>query len=142
MDIESRIRRLERRCRLYRNLFVLAGLGAVAWAVYAVALAPSGATAEAPPVIQARRFEVIGPQGRKMATLHHTNDGSGGLTIYNQRGAAIIQAGINRNGHGVLEVLNSSRKPILDVYAEPDGRGVVKVCGPRSGSCRNLIRER
>ncbi len=142
MDIESRIRRLERRCRLYRNLFVLAGLGAAALAAYAVTTAAYEATAEAPPIIQARRFEVIGPQGRKMATLHHTNDGSGGLTIYNQRGAPIIQAGINRNGHGVLEVLNSARRPILDVYAEPDGRGVVKVCGPRSGQCRNLSKER
>ena len=142
MDIESRIRRLERRCRLHRNLFVLAGLGAATLAAYAVAIAPNGAAAEAPPIIQARRFEVIGPQGRKMATLHHTNDGSGGLTIYNQRGAPIIQAGINRNGHGVLEVLNSARRPILDVYAEADGRGVVKVCGPRSGQCRNLSIER
>ncbi len=133
MELEARVNRLERNCRWYRNLAVLAGLGALA-------LAAIGAKQQPLPIIQARRFEVVNAEGRVLATLHHTNDGAGGLTIYNQRGHALIQAGINRRGHGVLEVLNAERRPILDVYGEPSGKGVVMVCGADQASCRNLAR--
>ncbi|MCZ6841964.1 MAG: hypothetical protein O7G32_03940 [SAR324 cluster bacterium] len=132
METEARLNRLEKQCRLYRNMFLLAGLAALA-------LAGLGAAQGQPPVIKARRFEVVNAEGRRLATLHHTNDGSGGLTLYNQQGRALIQAGMNRQGHGVLEVLNAAGRPVLDVYAEPSGKGVVMVCDTRRRQCRNLV---
>ena len=131
MELATRVERLERQCRLYRNLFVLAGLAALL-------LAGLGAAEGPLPVLQARRFEVLSADGRKAATLHHSNDGSGGLTIYDRQGRALIQVGINRHGHGVLEVLNGARRPVLDVYAEPSGKGVVMACDTGRKICRDL----
>ena len=50
----------------------------------------------------------------------------------------MIQAGSNRRGHGVLEVRDSRRRVILDVYARAEGNGIVMVCDPARGSCRDL----
>ena len=96
MTHEARIRRLERQCRLYRDLFVLAGLTLAGLLAY-------GALQPIPEVVQARRFQVVSDQGLLAADLNAQN-GTGALNLFEGSATAHHQtvyagtAGILVNG--------------------------------------------
>ncbi len=60
--IETRLGNLERHNRIYRNLFILAGLALVAAVSY-------GATKPVPEVIRARAFHVVREDGQVVSAL-------------------------------------------------------------------------
>jgi len=122
MDMEKRLARVERQCRLYRNLFVLAG-------VIVVALVSFGAedykledldsrifTNEinlirhnillhdgVEDVIRARKFEVVSEKGKPVAWLTSYAKG-GSLQIDNSKGEAVILAQAGEWEHGQLTI--------------------------------------
>jgi len=66
--IETRLRRLERQNRIYRNLFILAGLALVAAVSY-------GAAEPVPDLIQARKFQVLSNAGKIAVEIASNPDG-------------------------------------------------------------------
>ena len=96
--LELRVRQLERHCRVYRNLFVLAGFTLLALLAYGAAKPP-------PEVIRARRFEAVTATGRVsavMASFHGHGDGV--FRAFNQAGVEVFYAGSSRTGDGKIEV--------------------------------------
>lgn len=142
MTTEQRLQRLERQCSTYRNLFILAGLVAVALLTY-------GATKPLPEVVRARIFEVIDLAGRPMVALR-TISGGGAIGIFNRQGepAGVLTAdetgggllnmisGEGRNGvlilgsnadgtGGAVTVFNRAEKEVVTLRTDGSGRGVV-----------------
>ena len=105
MTTEERLQRLERQCRWYGNLIVLAGLGIVALVGY-------GAVESIPDIIRAKRFEVIDKDGNVVARLGHYHRGSGSLEILTREGAVVIEASALR-GNGLLKVSTENGEVIL-----------------------------
>ena len=105
MTTEQRIDKLEQQCRLYRNLFILAGLMLVALIGY-------GAVESIPNIIRAKRFEVIDKDGNVVARLGHYHRGSGSLEILTREGAVVIEASALR-GNGLLKVYRENGEVIL-----------------------------
>ncbi len=96
--LELRVRRLERDCRVYRNLFVLAGFTLLALFAY-------GATKPPPDVIRANRFEAVHENGRVSAVMAaFRGHGDGVFRAYNRAGVEVFYAGSSRTGDGRIEV--------------------------------------
>lgn len=97
-EIELRVRRLERDCRIYRTLFVLAGLMLLALISY-------GAVRPPPEVIQANRFEAVDKNGRVRAVMaSFRGHGDGIFRAYNRAGVEVFYAGSSGAGDGRIEV--------------------------------------
>ena len=94
--MEQRIEKLERQNRIYRNLFILAGLVVVALLTWGAARPITG-------LIQARRFEVTEKDGNVVARLGHYYRGSGSLEILTREGAVVIETSALQ-GNGFLKV--------------------------------------
>jgi len=144
--MEQRIEKLERQCRWYRNLFILAGLAVVALVTW-------GATKPVPEVIQARKFEVVNEEGREVVvidswklggwitiypdkgaylpsiSLGHTDDGGGLLEVYNKNGGRGVQMqGMSEfGGGGGLVIVNTTGKPVISAVAYTNGNGTFAV---------------
>ena len=97
--VEQRIEKLERQCRWYRNLFILAGL-------IAVALVTWGAAKPLPKVIRANQFEVWNDHGKQFGrwdlTGFHALDGFGTTE------AALVSA-----SGGQLQLWNADQTRLL-----------------------------
>ena len=98
MNIEDRLRRVERQCRIYRHLFVFAGLMVIAMIVW-------GQTKPIPQVISARIFKLIGENGAVSADLRmHTIRGVDRnvplLKFYRGSGENIVTIGESFGGEG------------------------------------------
>ena len=105
--IELRVLRLERDCRVYRTLFVLAGLMLLALLSY-------GAVKPPPEVIRASRFEAVDKQGRWRAVMESfPGHGDGVFRAYNRGGVEVFYAGSSGPGDGRVEV--KTRKGKLTV---------------------------
>ncbi len=97
-QIELRLRRLERDCRVYRTLFVLAGLMLLALISYGAVKAP-------PDVIRANRFEAVDKNGRVRAVMaSFRGHGDGIFRAYNRAGVEVFYAGSSGPGDGRVEV--------------------------------------
>ena len=109
MTTEERIAKLERQCRWYRNLFILAGLAVVALVTW-------GATKPVPDVIRAKRVEAVNNQGKATAVMaafrHH---GDGVFRAYNRAGVEVFYAGSSGTGDGKVEVKTKSGKIIVEL---------------------------
>ena len=103
--MEQRIEKLEQQYRIYRNLFILAGLAVVAVVGF-------GATESIPNIIRANRFEVIDKDGNVVARLGHYYRGSGSMEIFTREGAVVIEASAPR-GNGLLKVYRQNEEVIL-----------------------------
>ena len=96
--LELRVRRLERDCRVYRSLFVLAGLTLLALLAYGAAKSP-------PDVIRANRFEAVNKNGRVGAVMaSFRGHGDGVFRAFNRAGVEVFYAGSSRTGDGRIEV--------------------------------------
>ena len=105
MTMENRIEKLERQCRWFRNLFILAGL-------VVMAMIGFGAAESIPNNIRAKRFEVIDKDGNVVARVGHYHRGSGSLEILTREGAVVIEASALR-GNGLLKVSRENGEVIL-----------------------------
>ena len=83
--IETRLGRLERQNRIFRNLFILAGLALVAAVSY-------GATKPVPEVIRAKAFHVVRGDGQVVGAFE-SHDGAGHLLLLRRDGKAGIVLG-------------------------------------------------
>lgn len=116
MTTEQRLRRLERQCRLYRNLIIIAGLVLVALLTY-------GAAKPVPEVIRARSIEVIDAAGKPMVALRAIS-GGGAIGVFNRRGetAAVLTA--DETGGGLLNIISGEgRNGVLILGSNADGTG-------------------
>ena len=119
--MEERITKLERQCRWYRNLFILAGL-------IAVALVTWGATKPIPKVIKAGSFQVVNKTGASVADLRAW-EGGGFLQIFNSKGTLTFLTAQADDGSGLMTIFNSRNKPMVEIGSTltsgRDGGGVV-----------------
>ena len=106
MTTEERLQRLERQCRWYRNLFVLAGLGLVAALTW-------GATQPIPNNIVARNFQVVNKDNNTVAALGQVDRVEGGfLALYGAEGPSaksVVTIGVLPGG-GFINVGNLESK--------------------------------
>jgi len=148
--MEQRIEKLERQCRWYRNLFILAG-------VIAVALVTWGAAAPIPKVIKARSFKAVHENGNTVAELGAwklggwlvinragtgkfytdllnepafmltlTDDGSATFTMNNGKEKPMIDINSTING-AILDLFNKAGKSVVQIRTDADGDGEVWV---------------
>ena len=127
--IETRLQRLERQNRIYRNLFILAGLALVAAVSY-------GATKPVPKVFRADTIEagsitvkeflwasaigadvieaeeiVVKPEsGKGMVAMYLTRYGAGMISIRNSKGEHVLQLRAVESGDGLVEVFVAGKK--------------------------------
>jgi hypothetical protein len=152
--MEQRIEKLERQCRWYRNLFILAGL-------IAVALVTWGATKPIPDLIQARMFQVVDSNGKTSMILGEdrgygqfallgpkgllvtigSNDviGTGLVTVLSTRhkgSVTLVGSGYSGNG-GVIQLTNKNREKVVKLLVDKYGNGVVGIYN-RKGKGRTL----
>ena len=96
--LELRVRKLERDCSVYRNLFVLAAFMLLAVLAY-------GAANPLPDVIRAKRFEAVNGEGRVGAVMaSFRGHGDGVFRAFNRAGVEVFYAGSSRTGDGRIEV--------------------------------------
>ena len=137
--IETRLQRLERQNRIYRNLFILAGLALVAAVSY-------GATKPVPEVIRARKFEAVNEGGTVVIKLTQrrnngeikilnedrksgvrlgiANDGSGRIGLFSKEGKELVRLGSTSNGGGI-EIGNKTGERVVQLHVDEYGNGVV-----------------
>ena len=117
--IETRLRRLERHNRIYRNLFILAGLALVAAGSY-------GAVEPVPEVIRAKAFHVVREDGQVIGAFE-SHDGAGHLLLLRRDGkAGIVSVGRDSSNHGPgIGLYNNSDNQIVYLGADQFGHGVV-----------------
>ena len=127
--IETRLRRLERQSRIYRNFFILAGLALVAAVSY-------GATKPVPKLLRADTIEagtitvkeylwartigadvieaeamVVKPEsGKGMVAMYLTRYGAGMISIRNSEGEHVLQLRAVESGDGLVEVFVAGKK--------------------------------
>lgn len=116
MNLEARIARLERQCRWYRNLFVLAALTAAAFLTY-------GAAQPIPDVIRAHGFKVIDKDGIGVADFHAWGRG-GRLVIWNHAFKSVFEVAQNEKGGGQVTLNNSNGTEVVRITAA-DGDGML-----------------
>ena len=116
MTIEQRLRRLERQCHWYRNLFILAVL-------VLVALLTHGATKPIPDVIRAKSLEVIDMEGRPMVALR-TISGGGAIWVFNRQGETAGVLTADETGGGLLNMISrEGRNGVLILGSNSEGTG-------------------
>ena len=156
--IETRLGRLERQNRIYRNLFILAGLALVAVLGY-------GAAEPVPEVIRARRFEVLNKMGKRVVVMGGNRLGNGFLRVQNNDPGILghIALAVDGNGHGtlalyangtfpstiqmtamnenesggIIEIRNKTGETVVQVHVDENGNGVVNAFN-RKGDGRSL----
>ena len=111
MTVEQRLERLERQNgRLKWTFAVLVGLAAVGCVMGLKGQSEQPLAApvprDVPEVIQAQRFEVIGPNGTAIVQLDATKEGSGVVFTRNKKGRLVVQLGATEDGTGVVWTYN------------------------------------
>ena len=107
--LELRVRRLEKNCRVYRNLFLLAGFTLLALFAY-------GATKPLPDVIRANRFEAVHKNGRVSAVMAaFRGHGDGVFRAFNRSGVEVFYAGSSGTGDGRIEVKSKKGKIMTEI---------------------------
>ena len=148
MTTEERLQRVERQCRMYRHLFILAGLGLVAALTY-------GATKPIPVNLRARNFQVVNKDNNTVAALGQVQQVEGGfLALYGAEGpstksivtigvlpaggfinvgnpesdsAVFIGGSSNTKSGGILTLKNNSGEAVVQLRADGEGNGEVYV---------------
>ncbi|HEU5115747.1 MAG TPA: hypothetical protein VFT74_03650 [Isosphaeraceae bacterium] len=99
MELEQRIRRLERTNRILMAVVGLGVAGALAGAAYK------------PDVIQASRFEVLDPDGHERGTLTY-EDGCATLRLKDASGATRIDLGLMKGGDAFIGGYSPDKKAL------------------------------
>ena len=134
--IESRVARLERQCRLYRQLFILAGLVLVALISY-------GAIKPIPDVIRAKRFEAVTEDGVVRFYAGEIENGKGvfGLGLINRKKIPVFVASVTDRDGAQVEIYNDNAKLVIKVGQDMAGHGLISVLD-MDGTPRARIRGR
>lgn len=111
MTIEQRLEKLERTVRRYQLAFGILGLALLATTAVACSQQALGAqnNAAIPEVIRARKFEVVGQNGRRLVILHRLKNPTTGAE------------------YGLIMGFNSTGVPIWDASADDNGGGTISV---------------
>ena len=110
--LELRVRKLEKDCAVYRNLFVLAGITLLAILAY-------GAAKPLPDVIRANRFEAVHASGRVAAVMaSFRGHGDGVFRAFNRAGVEVFYAGSSRTGDGRIEVKTKKGQITKEITGE------------------------
>ena len=110
--LELRVRQLERDCRVYRSLFVLAGFMLLGLLAY-------GAADPIPEVIRANRFEAVNKNGRVSAVMaSFRGHGDGVFRAFNRAGVEVFYAGSSRTGDGRVEIKSKKGQITEEITGE------------------------
>ena len=123
MTIEERIERLERTNRRYRLMFTLLGVVAIC-AVGISATQDDGI----PDVIQAKAFEVVDDEGKRLAKLYD-NQGNGILETFNDKGRQIVMLGVSVNRAGFVSIFNDKGKQLVRLGTREGYGGIITYNG-------------
>ncbi len=135
-NIENTVVRLERQCRFYRRLFILAGLVIVTLVSY-------GAMKPIPDVIRAKRFEAVTVDGVMRFYAGEIEDGQGafGLGLTNRKGFPVFAAAVSDRDGAQVEIYNDDAKLVVKVGSDMAGHGLISVLD-MDGTPRTELRGR
>lgn len=119
MDVNERVATLERTVRR-----LTAALGAAG--VLAVALAAMGAVKPAPDSIEARKFIVVGDDGKPYAVLGRENELTG-VSVWDGRRKIRMMLGVDPDGASFINCCDASGRSVLDLYVDRDGTPLIEI---------------
>ena len=121
--IETRLQRLERQSRFYRNLLILAGLALVAAVSY-------GATKPVPKVFKAETIEAGSITVREILRAREIGADvieAEAIVVKPESGKGMVAMYLTRYGAGMISIRNSEGEHVLQLRAVESGDGLVEV---------------
>ena len=123
MDSEQRLMRLERQCRVYRGILVLAGLGLLAF----VSLGLDHGEKETQDVVRTRRLEVVNKEGRVVGSMFSGFQNGGALILRNSDGGVAAVLDSNTHAGGTVILFNDWREPAIQMHPTRAGDGLLMI---------------
>ncbi len=123
MDIEQRLMRVERQCRVYRGILVLAGLGLLAF----VSLGLDHGEKETQDVVRTRRLEVVNKEGRVVGSMFAGFQNGGALILRNSDGGVAAVLDSNTHAGGTVILFNDWREPAIQMHPTRAGDGLLMI---------------
>ncbi len=121
--IETRLQRLERQNRIYRDLFILAGLALAAAVSY-------GATRPVPKVFKADTIEagsITVKEALRARAIGAEAIEAGTIVVKPESGKGMVAMYLTRYGAGMISIRNSEGEHVLQLRAVESGDGLVEV---------------
>jgi len=87
-------------------------------------------------VVKAKRFEVIGDNGRMMVMLTSDRD-FGLIAVVNSKKNPLVSIGADNSGNGIIRTHNPKGKQLVYIGAAPHKSGLVKI---NNSAGKHLIR--
>jgi hypothetical protein len=128
MDLQTRVDRLERRCR---RLSWTLGLGAMG-----VGLAALGGASKPTAVVEARQFVVVDEDGKMRATFGHSRTGPS-LLLYDADGKLRAYASVGPQG-GFVGVAAPDRKATASLLTARDGSAILEISDRQGNTVGHL----
>lgn len=123
MGIEQRLARVERNCRIYRNLFVLLALVGLAF----VSIGLSQGKKEISDVLRTRRLEIINKQGTVVGSFFSGFQGGGALILRKSDSSNAVTLDTNLHAGGTLILFNDWREPSIQMHPDYQGDGLLMI---------------
>jgi len=132
-QLSQRLSMLEKSNRRWRNSALVLG-------IIAVSLVSIAAIPAIPDLIQAKRIELLNPQGDVVVSL--TSEGnSGAINVNNGFKTNIFSMTGNSYGNGVMKVQNDAGKPVVSAGAFQNG-GIITVTNNQGTTVFNTSPDR
>ena len=123
MDIEQRLMRVERQCRVYRGILVLAGLGLLAL----VSLGLDHGEKITQDVVRTRRLEVVNKEGRVVGSMFSGFQNGGVLILRKSDDAAAVVLDTNLHAGGTVVLFNDWGEPAIQMHPTRTGDGLLMI---------------
>ncbi len=123
MDIEQRLMRVERQCRVYRGILVLAGLGLLAL----VSLGLDREEKITQDVVRTRRLEVVNKEGRVVGSMFSGLQNGGTLILRKSDDGAAVVLDSNLHAGGTVVLFNDWREPAIQMHPTRTGDGLLMI---------------
>lgn len=137
MDIEERLVRVERQCRIYRSIFVLAGLGLIAF----VSLGLDHGENEIQDVVRTRRLEVVNKEGKAVGSMFSGFQNGGALILRNSDDAVAVVLDSNTHKGGTMILFNDWHEPAVQMHPTHMGDGLLIIKSRTHNSRGNYTSE-
>lgn len=121
MNIEQRLMRVERQCRMYRRIFVLAVLGLLVF----VSLGLDKGDKKIEEVVRTRRLEVVNKEGLVVASIFSGFQNGGALILRRSDDMAAVVLDSNTHAGGTVILFNTWHEPAIQMQPTIAGDGLL-----------------